>query len=196
MTNEIIDAIREGDRAKRMRIGQGVGEYAALLTNPEVRMAIVPLREWEAEEAWSAAASVDVDNNAYGIEKRDKVLKRHTLFHALRLPGNVEERVFDSVESVGKELDDIDVDHLMDEYRRIVNYASPAIDGMTPEMLDDLKKAFETIDLNALTGKQWWLVKELFMTLTVDQLTDRSHLPSSIQSLTGKNDEGESTPTA
>jgi hypothetical protein len=196
MSNEIIEAIREGDRVKRMRIGQNVADYATLLTNPEVRIAIVPLLERESEDAWSAAANQEVQNNQYGIEMRDKVLKRYTLFHALRTPGDVEQRVFSSPDELADTLDDIDVDHLMDEYRRIVDYSSPALDGLTPEMIEELKKAFVTIDLNALTGKQWWLVKELFMTLTAEQLPDKSLSLSSIQSLTGRNDEPESTPTA
>lgn len=196
MANEILDKIQEGNRVKRMRMGQGVADYVTLPSNEEVRFAMVPLLEREIEEAWSAAAMLDTGNNAYGIELRDRTLQAHTLYHALRNPSDPENKVFESPDQLRAELEETDIGFLMEHYRALTAYASPTIDQLTTEDLDELKKAFSTIDLSALSGRQWWHLTQFFMTIAADQLPDRSLLDSFTRTLIGTKDENESIPGA
>lgn len=190
----ILEEIRANNRVARMRMGQNVPDYVQLRSNPEIRMAVVPLLEKEAQAAWAAAASADIPDNAYGVEVRDKILVSHRLFYALREPDNLDKKVFESAEQLMAELQDQDVEHLAEAWQAVTEYASPALEGFSDEMLDDLKKVFETIDLSGLSGRAWWLLKAFFMTTSVEQLRAKSHLLSSIQNSIGTNDEIESIP--
>lgn len=179
-----------------MRMGQEVPDFAYLRSNPEIRMAIVPLLEREAQLAWVQAADAEVRDNAYGVEARDKILKCWTLAYALRQPDNIDQRVFESGEQLAEELDDIDVGWLGEQYEATTEYASPALEGLTDEQMSELKKVLDTIDLNELSGRAWWLLKAFLLTVSGDQLRDRSLLHTSTPSLTGTSDEPESTPGA
>lgn len=196
MGNAILDKIKEGNRARRMRMGQNVADFVTLRSNPEVRFAMVPLLEVEYEQAWAAAAAIDQPDNPYGTEIRDRTLKVHSLWYALRMPEDIEQKVFDSPEELAEELEDGDINQLGDEYQSLVDYASPAIDGLDDDKVADLKKAWEQIDLNGLSGKSWWHLKMFFMTLTVDQLRANSLSRSSILNSTGMSDESLFTPGA
>lgn len=197
--NETLEAIRQSKRVARMRMGQEVADYAALKSNPEVRVALVPLMEKEYQQALEAAASWDVPDNAYGTEVRDRTLQVYTLLYAIRQVGNESERVFSSIEQMldpDTGLEAVDVNYLSEFYTRMVEHSSPAYDGLDNEQLDALKKALVTIDWNALSGRCWWHLKGVFSTLPVGLPLDNSPSASSILSWIGRSAEEEFTPGA
>lgn len=197
--SDFLEKLKESRRIAKMRMGQNAPDFVSLKSNPEIRLAMVPLLEREYQMALEAAASYDVADNSYGTELRDRVLQVHTLFYALREPDNVESKAFPDMDAmldpeVG--LEPVDVNYLLDYYQRMVDFSSPAMDGLNDEALDELKKAFVTIDWSVLSGKPWWHLKQFFMTMPAGLPLDRSPSLSSILSLIGTNDEPESTPGA
>ena len=194
--SSLLEQIREGNRIRRMRIGQNAADFVSLRSNPEVRVALVPLLEREVELAWEQAAVVDVPDNVYGTEVRDRILKRYQLYYAVRDPENIEERLFESADDLADNLSETDINHLAEQYLAMVDYSSPALDGLDDAKLGELKKALETIDLSVLSGKAWWHLKAFFMTLTVEELRASSRSRSSILSLIGRSESDVFTPGA
>jgi hypothetical protein len=196
----VLDNIRENSRIQRMRLGQEAPVMAALPSRPEVRAALVPLTEGEHQQTLEAAASLEVGDNPYGIEMRDRAMQVATVFHALREPDNLKKKVYESIEQmvsdedVGLEFDDIN--KLNEEYLAMVDWSSPSLDGLDEEKLGELKKAFEMLDLSGLSGRAWHHLKMFFSTITVEQLQGRSPLPSFILNSMPRNDASESTPGA
>lgn len=196
MAGETLAALRESRRVAKMRMGQGAPEYVVLKSDPEIRMAIVPLTEAEYQQALDAAATLELPDNGYAIELRDRTLQVHTLLHALREIGDPARKVFGSTQEMLDEetgLQPIDVNYIMDEYQRMIDFSSPALDGLSDDQLDDLKKAFVTIDWSALSGKPWWHLKGFFSTLPAGLPLANSPSLTSILSLIGRSDESEST---
>lgn len=197
----VIEQIKEGRRLARMRMGQDAPEFVVLPTNQDIRMAIVPLTEREYESALSAAAAlrpepVDQPENTYGTETRDRFVSAHMLADALREPGDIEKKVFASAEELIAELEPGDINFLRDEYARISEFSSPELDGFDEERLEELKKAFEKIDLSVLSGKTWWHLKSFFSNLTPEQLAASLYGSSSTRTLTGMTENEKSTPGA
>lgn len=191
---EIKEAIREGRRVARLRMGQDAPTFETLKSNPEVRVALVPLTEKEYEIGLEMSAAIEAPNNLQGVELRDRYQQVCDLFHAIRNPSDLGEKVFKSPEELVGELDQIDVNHLGEMYMRMVDYSSPAIDELSDEDLDELKKAFANLDLSVLSGKPWWHLKNFFSTLSPMQL--RGKLPGSFSTTTsiGTKDKEESIP--
>lgn len=196
----VLEAIRETRRFARMRMGQDAPTLVKLPSRPEVRVALVPLTEGEHEQTLEAAASLQVGDNPYGIEMRDRAMQVATVFHALREPDNLSKKVYESIEQmiddeeVGLEFDDIN--RLNEEYAALVDFSSPSLDGLDEDKLGELKKAFEMIDLSALSGKPWFHLKMFFSTLTAEQLRGNSRWLSSMLKLIQMSEESESTPGA
>jgi hypothetical protein len=71
---------------------------------------------------------------------------------------------------LAEEFEPVEINHLMDCYGRMIEDSSPAIDGFSDEDLDKLKKALQTIEWSALSGKPWWHLKNFLLTLTPEQL--------------------------
>lgn len=142
--SDFLEKLKESRRIAKMRMGQNAPDFVSLKSNPEIRLAMVPLLEREYQMALEAAASYDVADNSYGTELRDRVLQVHTLFYALREPDNVESKAFPDMDAmldpeVG--LEPVDVNYLLDYYQRMVDFSSPAMDGLNDEALDELKKS-------------------------------------------------------
>ena len=192
----ILDEIRENKRLSRMRLGQEAPDIVPLKTVPGVRVALVPLSEGEFAIALEQAAQVDAPDNAYGVEMRDRLLQQFTLVFAIRDPLDPSKRVFESVADMIKEFEPLEINHLMDCYGRMVENSSPSIDGFTDEDLDTLKKALQTIEWNALSGKPWWHLKNFLLTITPEQLPGNSYGSALTNKLIGTSDEPESTPGA
>lgn len=190
----LIDEIREKKRLSRMRLGQEAPDIVPLLNVSEVRVAIVPLTEGEYDRALNAAAAIDAPENAYGVEARDRVLQQWTLLYALRDPTDPSKRIFESPEELTTELEVSEINHLMEMYARTIENSSPAMDGLNDEDLDTLKKAFQEIDLSALSGRAWWHLKHFLLNLTVEQLKVNSYGSSLTNKLTGTNEDQESIP--
>jgi len=188
------DAIREEGRLRRMRLGQEAPEFVNLKSNPEIRVALVPLTE--AEMGLRAAMSLPAEDNAQGLMFRDRWQQVTDLWNALREPHDINKRVFESVEQMTEELEVIDINYLSDCYFRYIEDSSPELDGITVEGLEELKKACVTMDWSVLSGKPWWHLKNFFLTITPEQL--KVSLPGSLstQRSTLMNDAPESTSDA
>lgn len=199
MSNAILDKMRESRRVAKMRMGQAAPSFVTLPSNSEIRFAIVPLIEREYQFCLESVAAMDIPDNAYGVELRDRQLQLHTLWMALRNPDNPMERVFESVEDMLDEelgLEPTDVNHLIEMYQREVDFSSPALEGLTEEQVQELKKALLTIDWNALSGKPYWHLRQFLLTLPVGVPLDKSpSLTSTLKSI-GMNVEEPFTPGA
>jgi hypothetical protein len=199
MSSTILDKLKEGRRVAKMRLGQSAPSYVTLPSNPEVRFAIVPLIEREYQLCLESVAGMDIPDNAYGVELRDRQLQLHTLWMALRDPDNPENKVFASVEAMLDEqlgLEPTDVNHLIEMYQREIDFSSPALEGLTEEQVEELKKALLKIDWNALSGKPYWHLRQFLLTLPVGVPLDKSPwLTSTLKSI-GMNVEEPFTPGA
>ena len=195
MTN-IYEQIKQNNRIARMRMGQEAPTLVSPPSAPEVRIAMVPLLEHEHEKALTEAASLELPDNPYGIDRRDRTLQAATLFYSLRDPEDIEQMAFPNAQKMVEVLESADINHLLEEYSSMVDFSSPSIDGITDEQLDEIKKALTRIDLRGLYGKPWWHLKQFLSTLSVDQLPGRSLGPLSIPSSMTTSDDDESIPGA
>jgi hypothetical protein len=190
------DLLKERRRLARMRMGQDAPEFHELRSEPDVRVALVPLTEYEHEQGLRLAALLDIPDNPVGFEMRDRWNQVCDLAYAIREPNDPVQRMFESPEELSYALTADDVNFLGEMYMRMMDYSSPALEGLSDEALEELKKAFMTIDLSALSGKSWWHLRMFFLTLTPGQL--RVKLPGFFSTLnsTTTTEEGPSTPTA
>lgn len=192
----IREAIRERSRLERMRLGQEVGEPIAIPSMPDIRVQMVPLTEAESQSGVVAASLLDVPDNVAGLHARNRVSVQMDVWNACREPGNLTVHVFESAEEMATMIDMTDIDFLNDYLASLMEYASPAIDGLSEEDLTDLKKAFEETDLSALTGQRWALTKLCCQVLFPELLRVKLLGTSSTDSATLTSESGESTSTA
>lgn len=188
----VRDAIREHNRLARMRQGQDVAERVTIPSKEGIEVALVPLNEGEAQAGIIAAANLDVPDNQAGMMARERAATISDVWHAVREPGDITKRVFATPEEMVEELESPDIDHIADHLVLLHNYASPALDGITDEELNELKKAFGEADWSALTGRRWAAVKLCVSTLFPELLQAKLRGSSSIESSTQKTDEDES----
>jgi hypothetical protein len=190
------EAIRKSGRLRRMRLGQDAPEFVTLRSDPEIRMVLVPLTEAEYQFGLTSAMNLPAEDNEVGRMYRDRWQQVTDMWNALREPYDVSKRVFNSVQEMVEELGADDINHISECYFRMVDDSSPALDGVTDEQLEDIKKALMTIDWSVLSGKAWWHLKNFLLNLTQEQL--KVKLPGSLstENLTMTNDEAESTPDA
>lgn len=189
----ILDAIKEQTRLSRMRMGQDAPEFIDIPSKPEIRVVQVPLTEREAQIGVMAAASIKVEDNAAGLQLRNRTAIASDVWHSLRDPDNPEKRVFDSVDEMVDELDPSDIDYLADGLAMLMEYASPSVDGLSDEAVEELKKAFGEIDWSVLTGRRWAAVKLCVSTLFPELLAVKSRGSGSTDSSTTTNGNDEST---
>lgn len=184
MTSNIRDAIMEANRLARMRMGQEVPELVNIPSLEGIRAAQVPLTEAEAQLGMIRAATLDVVDNAAGIEVRNRAAIHSDVWLSLRDPDNVDTKIFKSIEEMNENLAPSDIDYLADNLMLLTSYASPAIDGLSDKALDELKKVFAETDWSALTGKRWAAVKLCISTLFPELLLAKSLGTGSIESST------------
>jgi hypothetical protein len=192
----LLDELRDKKRLTRMRLGQDAPEIVPLKTVPEVRVALVPLTEAQYHNALQSAASLDVAENAYGLEERDRILQVMTLLYAVRDPSDPSKQLFQTSEELTNEFEAVEVNWLMDHYARMVDDSSPASEGFSDEELGELKKALEKIEWSVLSGKPWWHLKSFLLTLSPEQLKVNYFGSTLTKKLTGTNENPESTPGA
>ena len=197
--NEILERLKETRRFAKMRMGQAAPDYVTLPDRPSVGFALVPLIEREYQWTLEQAAAIPAPENVYGVDLRDRTMQVCTLLYALRLPDDHQQRAFESLEQMLDEelgLEPTEINYLSECYQRLVDFSSPSLDGLSDEQLEELKKALVTIDWNALSGKPWWHLKGVFMTLPAGLPLDNSPSLGSILNLIGPSDEATSTPGA
>lgn len=161
-------------RLDRMRLGQAVCQVETLVSDPEIRVALIPLTEAEYDIAMQMAAAVNAPENIAGAALRDRREQREVLVYSLRSPDNLDQRLFDSDEELSEVLEAADVTHLSDAYLELMQNSAPSIGILTDEELSDLKKDFRQIRLNELSGRQWYALRRFLLTLTPEQLTANS----------------------
>jgi hypothetical protein len=178
-----------------MRMGQEAPEFVDIPSMPGLRVAQVPLLEFESQAGVIRAASLDVPDNAAGIQARNRVAIESDVWHSLRDPDDATRKVFDSVDDMIGEggLEPSDIDYLADSLMLLMDYASPAIDGISEKVLDDLKKAFGETDLSGLTGRRWAAVKLCISVLFPELLRARLLGSGSTDSSTLTSESEEST---
>lgn len=162
-------------------------------SKPEIRVAMVPLIEREAQRGVIAAAQLEVQDNAAGLQARNRIALESDVWHSLREPSDPTAKVFESVDQMIDELDATDIDFLSDELSALMDYASPAIDGISEEQLNSLKKAFGETDWSALTGWQWAALKLACQALFPNLLRVKSLGSTSTESSMERSASGEST---
>lgn len=187
------DKIREANRLARMRAGSEVPEYVDIPSKPEIRLWQVPLTEGESQLGVVYASKLEAGDNVVGIAARNRAAVNSDVWHSLREPGSVDQKVFASIEEMETELDPSDIDYLADNLATLMDYASPSIDGLNDKDLNDLKKAFGETDWNALTGRQWAALKLACQALFPDLLRVKSLGSTSTDSSTLMNANDEST---
>ena len=193
-------AIMKSRRVERMRLGQESPDFHVIPSTKNaddpVRIALVPLTERELDRAFSAAAMIELPDNEVAVTVRDRAIQVHNLWSACRDPQDITEKAFDSVDEMSEVLEPSDVNFLLEMFQALVDETSPSIDGLSPEDLAELKKAFARIDLNALSGRSWAHLKLFFSTLAVDLRLGSTLSPTSISSLMQTSDENELIPGA
>src|SRR5690348_14846856 len=92
-------------RLDRMRLGQAVCEIIPLLSDPETRVAVVPLTEAEYDQAMENSMKEVLPETVAGGQYRDRILTRQTLLRAIREPDDLSKQVFESVEELENALE-------------------------------------------------------------------------------------------
>jgi len=168
-----VEKIKER-KLERMRLGQAVCDYVTLPSDPEVRLAIVPLTEAEYLQALNAVSEVPQGDDLAGAAIKDRVTSQEILVRAVREERDLTQRVFDSVADLMDVLEVQDVDHVLDMYREMVEKSSPQIEAIPPEELEHLKKALQEMDWNALSGSAWYAARRFLSRIIPTPLLDNS----------------------
>jgi hypothetical protein len=163
------------NRLARMRLGQAVVDIHSIPSNPDVKVALVPLTEADYLNASIAAGEVDFKNDnmmAGAVVQRKHIAE--IMFRAMRDPEHIENYAFESIEQMQEFLSVQDLTYLSDQYLLMVDTSSPAIDGFEGEELEEIKKVLLEIDWSALYGRQWFLLKSFLLSLSPQQLRGSS----------------------
>jgi hypothetical protein len=177
-----------------MRMGKSVGEAFPLLSNPEVKVTMVPLTEAEHYQCIEVITGMDAPDSIVGAAIRDRRNANEILWRAIRNPENLQEYAFDTVDEMMDLLEVTDVNHLMDCYFEMCEEVSPTLGSFSDEDLEATKKVLEEMDLSALSGRQWYALKRFLSTVGWTLLPDNSPGSTSTNLLTTMSDAIESIP--
>jgi len=172
-------------RLDRMRLGQAACEIENLLSEPEVRVALVPLTEAEYDICLENVSKINAAENLAGHQLRDRALTQETLLRAIREPDDLPQQMFSSIEEMNDALEVSDINYLIDMYFEMIEKSSPSIEGLTEEQIVEAKKVLNEMDWNELSGKQWYALKRFLGSLGPKQLTAKLHGYSSTKQSTG-----------
>jgi hypothetical protein len=165
-------------RLERMRLGQAVCSIVALVSDPAIRFAVVPLTEGEYEQCLEIVASLTVEDNVAGFALRDRRQAQEILIRAIREEKDLTQRVYDSIDEMMETLEVTDIDQLIDEYNEMTEQSNPRADGIPPEEFEHLKKVLWEMDWNEFSGRSWYALKR-FLGLIMPEL-QRDNLLGSI----------------
>jgi len=185
---ELKESIRSR-KLDRMRLGQAAFDTVELPSDPEIRFALVPPSDAEAESALMAAAMIDVPDNVAGLMTRDHRQRVELLAVAIRDPLDISKRVYRDGRDLSENLDEIDVNHIYDAFQEMQENSNPRLEGIDPEEFEQLKKVWQEISWNDLSGRSWYAAKR-FLGALIQQglLPDSSHGSSSNTKLTTPSD--------
>lgn len=187
-------------RLDKMRLGQATFTPVELVSDPEIRFALVPLTGAERLNATAMAAELNVGDNVAGLMARDHVQKVEILAASIRDPKNLSEKIFrdgDDLQTGEDGLLDVDIDHVYDAYLEMTENSNPQVDGIPPEEFDHLKKVLLGMDMSALSGRSWYALKRFLGAAIQDGLLTDNSLGSfsNTKSIT-TSESDESIPTA
>jgi hypothetical protein len=171
-----------------MRLGQAVCDYVTLPSDPETRLAIVPLTEAQYLQALNKVAEVPRLDDMAGAAIKDRVQSQEILVRAIREEKDLTQQVFDTVDEMMEAFEVQDVDHVIDSYNEMVEKTSPVLDGIPKEELENLKKALQTMDWNELSGSAWYAARRFLSRIMPSPLLDNSLGSGSIKSSTTTNE--------
>jgi hypothetical protein len=121
---------------------------------PHIRVAMVPLVEAEAQDGLIRSANLDVADNMAGINARNRAACVSDVWYASRVPGHLDEKIWDDPDEMVAELPPSDIDYLFDRLTILQDYASPSFANLSDKDIDELKKGFGAIEWRELTGRQ------------------------------------------
>lgn len=180
-------------RLARMREGKAVIEVVELLSDPEIRLALVPLTDAEYMNSLEVAASrVEIPDTEHGIVLKDRIQQNGIILAAAREIDNLEERFFSNYDEVAT-LPSHDINHIWDCYREMVSNSSPSLEGISVEQMEELKKVLQETDLSDLSGPAWYALKRFLSVISVPQHLVKSPGSTSTKSSTMKRREIVST---
>jgi hypothetical protein len=159
-------------RLARMRLGQGVCEIFPLLSDGEVRVAVVMLNEAEHENCLAVAASIQAADNIAGNQLRDRTESLEILSYAIRDPLDLTKRIYTSGKQVAEDLEPADVGFLIERYYEMADTFSPSLERLSDEDQEQLKKVLQEMDWNALSGRQWYAASRFLLSLMPQPLGD------------------------
>lgn len=189
------DKIRQR-RLDRMRLGQAACDFVVLPSDPEIRLAIVPLTEADYRNVLQKVSNIGTPDDLAGVQIKDRVLSEEILVRAIREEHDLTKRVYDDVSELLEDFEVQDIDHAIDIYNEMVEKASPSIEQISPEELEHLKKVLQEMDWNALSGSAWYAAKR-FLSRISPQLRQANFLGSiSTNSVTETKNESEPTSDA
>lgn len=188
MATDLRDKIQQR-RLDRMRLGQSAYEIEHLISDPEIRVALVPLIDVDAENALLAAARMDIPDNVAGMMARDHRQRVELLACSVRDPQDLEKKIYRDGTELQSELEEADIVHLYDRFLEMQENSNPSIDGIPAEEFDELKKAFQEMDWSGLSGRSWYAAKRFLGALHRDGLLPvNSHGSTSNTKLTTKSE--------
>jgi hypothetical protein len=142
-------------KLERLRLGQYACEVTELVSDPETRVALVPLTEGDYTNSLHEAEKLGVSSSPTGAQLVDEIQRKWVIFYATRVVGHLETKFFDDFADVD-ELDAADVNHLYDIYLELVAQSSPSLAGLSEDDFTSLKALLPRIAWNELSGPQWY----------------------------------------
>lgn len=186
------ERIRER-RLDRMRLGQAACDFVVLPSDPEIRVAVVPLTEADYRNVLEKVSKLASSDDLAGIQIKERVQAEEILVRAIREEHDLQTRVYDNVDELLEDFEVHDIDHAIDVYNEMIEKASPSLEGIPEEELENLKKLLAAMDWNDLSGSAWYAAKRFLSRVSPQLLRARSLGSSSTSSATETKDESEPT---
>jgi hypothetical protein len=182
-------------KIERLRLGQAACEFTSLPSDPETRIALVPLTEGEYTSSLTEADKALAGDSPAGLALRDEIQRQMVIYYAARDVQNLQVKFFEEPEEV-LGLDAHDLNHLYDVYLELVHLNSPSMMGMSEEDFLALKNAWRTIEWSELSGPQWFAAQRFINSIQRLLLTGRSSGSPSTMKSTPMSDEQDSAENA
>src|SRR4029077_11316853 len=157
-------------RAERLRLGKAVCEIVELVSDPEIRMALVPLTDAELQNSLVLAAQANASeiSSTHEVVLRDRIQKCAIIVACAREADDLQKPFFESMSEIN-ELESADINHIFTYFEQMMEFSSPSLDNISVEDMDEIKKALKEVDWNDLSGRSWYAAKRFLSTLTPTQ---------------------------
>jgi hypothetical protein len=105
-------------RLERMRLGKAVCDFVPIPSDPEIKIAIVPLTEAEYRQALNKVADVPLPDDMAGAAVKDRVQAQEILVRAIREEADLTQRTYvdtdeqTAIEALTDDLEMIDIDEI------------------------------------------------------------------------------------